>query len=86
MSEEATVEAKPSHREVGDAKLAPIRAWAQANHGTINRIAVWLQEKTGESITRQTVGRWLASEPEKRQMPSYGWGILLEDAYEALGK
>ena len=77
---------KQTAREVGDAKLAPIRAWAQANHGTINKIATWMQANTGESITRQTVGRWLASDPKKRQMPAYGWGILLEDAYEDLGK
>ena len=77
---------KKSSREVGDEKLAPIRAWAQANHRTINKIASWLQDKTDEKITRQTVGRWLASDPNKRQMPAYGWGILLEEAYEALGK
>ena len=73
-------------RETGDLRLAPIRHWAQANHGAVQKITKWLREKTGDTITRQTVGRWLASDPGKRQMPSYGWGLLLEDAYEDLGK
>ena len=70
--------------EVGDARLAPIRGWASANHGTITRVTEWLKQRTGEDITRQTVGRWLTADPEKRQQPRYGWGLLLEEAYAAL--
>ena len=80
----ATKRKQQSAREVGDERLAPIRRWAQANHGAVQKITVWLQDATGEKITRQTVGRWLSSDPEKRQMPAYGWGLLLEEAYKAL--
>lgn len=75
-----------SAKDVGDARLAPIRLWAQANHGTVQRITTWLQDRTGEKITRQTVGRWLAVDRDKRQMPAYGWGLLLEEAYADLAK
>jgi len=73
-----------SARDVGDSRLAPIRLWVQANRGMVLKITAWLQERSGESITRQTVGRWLATDLDKRQMPSYGWGLLLEEAYKAL--
>lgn len=61
-----------------------MRSWAAANHGTYTSVAYWLQERTGEKVTRQTVGRWLATDPERRQTPHYGWGLLLEEAYAAL--
>lgn len=71
-------------KQVGDLRLAPIRAWAQANRGSVQRITTWLQDNTGEAITRQTVGRWLTADPEKRQQPQFGWGLMLEEAYAAL--
>ncbi len=66
--------------QVADERLAPIRLWAQANHGSIKRIADRLSEKTGKPVMRQTVGRWLHKDVKKRQQPSYGFGILLEQA------
>jgi len=70
--------------QIADLRLAPMRSWASANHGSIVKVAKWLQERTGENVTRQTVGRWLSTDSDRRQCPSYGWGLLLEEAYATL--
>lgn len=69
---------------IADTRMAPIRNWAAANHGSITRMTRWLTERTGQEVHRQTVSRWLQVDPEKRQIPHYGWGLLLEEGYAAL--
>lgn len=71
-------------QKVSDERLAPMRAWAASNRGSILQITEWLQERTGTTLSRQTVGRWLNTDPDKRQEPKHGFGLLLEQAYEAL--
>lgn len=71
-------------KDLAEQKLAPIRLWAHSERGAINRLTEKLKELSGEDITRQTVSRWLAKDPAKRQQPSYGWGLHLEAAYTAL--
>jgi hypothetical protein len=66
--------------ETATERLAPIRIWAHANHGAVKRIADRLSKKTGKAVMRQTIGRWLHKDPTKRQQPTYGFGILLEEA------
>ena len=73
-----------SAKSLAEERLAPIRLWAHAERGTINRLVDKLQELSGEAVTRQTVSRWLSKNPEVRQVPSYGWGLHLEEAYKAL--
>lgn len=70
--------------EAADERLAPIRGWAHANHGAVKRIADRLTAKTGRDVMRQTVGRWLHKDPAKRQQPTYGFGLLLEEAVQEL--
>ena len=77
----------PGQRTDNDAaeqRLAPIRAWAHANHGMVKTIADRLSTLTGKPVMRQTVGRWLHKDPDKRQQPSYGFGLLLEDVVRDL--
>lgn len=69
-----------SDYEVAENRLAPIRVWAHANHGALQRLTDALTAMTGRPVQRQTVGRWLHKDPHRRQQPSYGFGILLEDA------
>lgn len=66
--------------QTADERLAPIRLWAHANHGAVKRISDRLSEKTGKPVMRQTIGRWLHKDAVKRQQPTYGFGILLEEA------
>jgi hypothetical protein len=46
-------------------------------YGRVKQIAEAMSRLTGESVTRQMVGRWLAEDPAKRQQPSLGNGLLL---------
>lgn len=62
--------------QVAERALATAIEFAR-ERGRIQAIADLLSEKTGESITRQMVSRWLHPEPEKRQQPSLGYGLLL---------
>ena len=71
-------------KQAAEERLAPIRAWAHANHGTVKTIADQLSSKTGSDVMRQTVGRWLHKDPIKRQQPSYGFGLLLEECVREL--
>lgn len=45
--------------------------------GRIQAIADLMTERTGDSVTRQMVSRWLNPDPDKRQQPSLGNGLLL---------
>tara|TARA_R110000803_G_scaffold209965_2_gene280556 strand:- start:13946 stop:14200 length:255 start_codon:yes stop_codon:yes gene_type:complete len=73
-----------SAKSLAEERLAPIRLWAHAERGTINRLVNQLAELSGEAVTRQTVSRWLSKNPAVRQVPSYGWGLHLEEAYRKL--
>lgn len=67
-----------------DEQLKPIRLWAHSERGAIQKLTDKLQRLSGEQITRQTVSRWFHRDPDKRQQPSYGWGLHLETAYRDL--
>lgn len=69
-----------SDTKVAEERLTPIRLWAHANHGAVKRLSDRLSKLTGKAVMRQTVGRWLHKDPDARQQPSYGFGILLEQA------
>jgi len=73
-----------SAKEIAEERLAPIRLWAHAERGAVNSLVEKLQELSGETISRQTVSRWLSKNPEVRQVPAYGWGLHLEEAYRKL--
>lgn len=66
--------------QTAEERLAPIRLWAHANHGAVKRLSDRLSQMTGRPVMRQTIGRWLHKDSTKRQQPSYGFGILLEQA------
>lgn len=47
-------------------------------YGHVKAIAAALSELTGQSVTRQMVGRWLNSDPEKRiPIGNFGMGLAL---------
>lgn len=46
-------------------------------YGNITKVADTMTAISGESVTRQMVGRWLNGDPAKRQQPSFGTAILL---------
>ena len=81
--ETTTTETKTA-AQLADERLAPIRLWAHSERGAIKRLTEQLQLQSDEGITRQTVTRWMHKDPEKRQQPSYGWGLHLEEAYRKL--
>ena len=81
----ANTKQKPTPpRERADGALVPLRLWVRSQHGGIKQLTEKLRELSGENVTRQAVSRWMSEDAEKRQQPSYGWGLLLEDAYKAL--
>lgn len=47
------------------------------HYGHIQQLAEAMTATTGERITRQMVGRWLAEDPAKRQQPGLGNGLVL---------
>ena len=63
--------------------LAPLIQFAQANPGTLTRLAVRLKELTGENQYRQNIGEWLHPDPAKRIEPRFGMGLLLVQVWEA---
>jgi hypothetical protein len=69
---------------LADERLAPIRLWAHNERGAMKKLTEKLQALSGEPITRQTICRWMHRDQEKRQQPSYGWGLHLEAAYQDL--
>tara|TARA_R110000796_G_C14571530_1_gene435796 strand:- start:34751 stop:35032 length:282 start_codon:yes stop_codon:yes gene_type:complete len=73
------------HKQLASARLKPIAAWAQRNHGSIvklcNRMLSLGNEADG--VNRHMVGRWL-KEGDDAVQPTYGYGLLLEQAYESL--
>lgn len=75
----------PYHKTLSKARLAPIAAWASRNHGSIVRLCDKMLELGNEAdgVNRHMVGRWL-KDGEDAVQPTYGYGLLLEQAYEAL--
>jgi hypothetical protein len=63
-------------------EFAPIRAWAKANPGAIQKLTDKIKDKSGEAVNRHMVGRWL-SESNPVQ-PRYGYGLYLIEAYQEL--
>jgi len=72
--------------KAADEFLAPVRAWVRGNHGALTTIADAISKLAKGEIHRQTVGRWLHADPEKRNQPTLGAGLLLVKAYEVLAK
>lgn len=66
------------------AQLAPIREWARANRGAMQRIAERMGHLSGKPVNRHMVGRWLATEDDKRIQPVHGYALLLEQAVAEL--
>lgn len=72
--------------KAADEFLAPVRAWVRGNHGALTRLAAKISEIADGEIHRQTLGRWLHSDPDKRNQPTLGAGLLLARAYEEIAK
>lgn len=72
--------------QAADDFLAPVRAWVRGKHGALTKLAAKLSELAEGDIHRQTVGRWLHSDPNMRNQPNLGAGLLLVKAYEELAK
>lgn len=74
----------PTTANIADDHLEPIRAWVHANHGSMTRLTEKMKTLTSSKITRQAISRWMNRDPESRQEPKLGIGILLERAYQQL--
>ena len=70
--------------KAADEFLAPVRAWVRGNHGALTKLADKISDLAGGEIHRQTLGRWLHADPEKRNQPTLGAGLLLVRAFEAV--
>lgn len=73
-----------SSEQITIQELAPVRAWARGNTGSIQRLAEEVQRITGEDANRHMIGRWIRE--EKPVQPRFGYGIALLRAYENLAK
>ena len=45
--------------------------------GVITEVAKQLKRRTGRKVRLQTVAAWLHEDPERRQQPRFGVGLLL---------
>jgi len=59
------------------AALKPLIDFAQKNRGTIITLADILSRRTGQTIFRQSVEKWLHPDAKKRMEPKLGIGLLL---------
>lgn len=62
--------------EAANQALQPALTYA-APGGKHSAIAASMALLTGQKVTRQMVGRWLSPDPEKREQPRLGYGIML---------
>jgi hypothetical protein len=63
-------------REIANQALDEFAAYAM-EPGIKPRIAERLEAVTGQTFARQQVARWLNPDPEKREIPNLGAGLLL---------
>lgn len=59
------------------AALKPLIDFATKNRGTIITLADILSKRTGQTIFRQSVEKWLHPKIKKRMEPKLGIGLLL---------
>lgn len=68
-----------SPKEMSDEQLEPLVVWAHSCRGAIGKIAELMAKRSGQSVNRHMVGRWLAEDPEKRIQPSHGYALLMAE-------
>lgn len=68
-------------KQRADAFLEPIVKAALARRGMKKQLAEALRKRTGEPVPRERVERWLKTDPEKRQQPLLGSGLLLLEEF-----
>jgi len=73
-------------KQMSDAFLQPIAETAASLRGSKKQLAAMLSERTGESVPRERVERWLKKDPSKRQQPLLGSGLLLKEEFDKLMK
>jgi hypothetical protein len=71
-------------KQRSDVFLQPIAEAAGALRGSKKQLAAALSKRTGESVPRERVERWLKKDPAKRQQPLLGSGLLLLEEFNKL--
>lgn len=71
-------------KQRSDAFLEPIVKGCLARRGMKKQLAAALSKRTGEPVPRERVERWLKTDPEKRQQPLLGSGLLLMEEFAAV--
>lgn len=71
-------------KQRSDAFLEPIVKGCLARRGMKKQLAAALSKRTGEPVPRERVERWLKTDPEKRQQPLLGSGLMLKEEFDRL--
>jgi hypothetical protein len=62
---------------IWDKEVEPIIRFCEQHRGTVVKIQAAFEKAAKRKVNRQIVERWLHSDPDRRNEPLYGNGVLL---------